>query len=649
MMHALRSFRFRILLPVLVITSFIITLMNILFTTFYTQMIMRQEQEVNAVGFETVTSSIAPLIETNINDVRSILSQDAVASYARLHDAPASELIHARLRCRDYLRTELSQHKDIFGLLFMRKDGSLFGALPEANLFLDSPEDNPFPEDMKKKIFDAQLGQTIWIGPMSGEALYGFEDARATKAVMIAAWKSVHVTYGECYSMMLMDESIFDKLFAPLLDGKSSWHLFTENLTEICHSGPDTCSDPEKLIGQSNSNQVFRDEEGHSFSSFQTVLDSPPWVIVREVSMEGHEAVVSAVRRMTAVFGAVLLVIVVIVFLLWHIRFIRQFKSLVNGIVRLGEGDLESTSFVPTSIEEFKQMQTEINRTREALNHQMDTIRQMEREQAKLENERKEQERIAQELVLAREIQANALPNVFPAFPDRTEFDLYASMTPAKEIGGDFYDFFLVDDDHLAIVIADVSGKGIPAALFMMVTKELIKTQLMTGLTPAEALSNVNLKLRDNNESRMFVTVWAAVVDLSTGRGLACNAGHEHPAFRLAGGSFELLKYNHNLFITGLPGIQYDNREFEMKPGDCLFVYTDGIPEANDATSAMFGEERLLHVLNQNCDAGLKSLLDNVRSAVDSFVKGAPQFDDLTMLAFRYYGPSSRKPDHTNR
>ncbi len=247
------------------------------------------------------------------------------------------------------------------------------------------------------------------------------------------------------------------------------------------------------------------------------------------------------------------------------------------------------------------------------------------------------------DLELAADIQISVLPTNFPPFPDRAEFDLYASMRPAREVGGDFYDFFLIDSDHLALVIADVSGKGIPAALFMMVSKTLIKNQLMSGCDPATALERVNLQLCERNSSMMFVTVWAAVLELSTGIGTACNAGHENPGLRRAGGDFELLRYKHNIFLGVNKKAKYDNREFGLSPGDCVFVYTDGVPEATNAASDMFREEKLLETLNQDADAGPEELIRRMHEAVDRFADGAPQFDDITMLCLKYYGAQERK------
>ena len=250
-----------------------------------------------------------------------------------------------------------------------------------------------------------------------------------------------------------------------------------------------------------------------------------------------------------------------------------------------------------------------------------------------------ELDRLDNELKLASDIQLNMLPMNFPAFPDRSEFDLYAVMDPAKEVGGDFYDFFLIDSDHLALVISDVSGKGVPAALFMMVSKTLIKNQLMSGCDPAEALERVNAQLCERNSSMMFVTVWLAVLEISTGKGIVCNAGHENPAVHRAGGAFEMLKYKHGLIVGVKKDAKYQTREFEMHPGDCVFVYTDGVPEATDPANTMFGEERLLLSLNEDADASPQELITRVHDAVFTFANGAEQFDDITMLCMKYFGP----------
>ncbi len=263
--------------------------------------------------------------------------------------------------------------------------------------------------------------------------------------------------------------------------------------------------------------------------------------------------------------------------------------------------------------------------------------RKMSALEAKHREEAK-RERIENELQLATNIQTSILPHTFPAFPTRSEFDIYASMDPAKEVGGDFYDFFLIDDDHIALVIADVSGKGVPAALFMMIARVLIKAHLQNGESPAKALENANEQLCEGNEAELFVTMWAAVIEISTGRGVAANAGHEHPALRRANGGYELQIYRHSPAVATMEGIPFREHGFQLNPGDSLFVYTDGVPEATSAENELFGTERMLDALNAAPDAEPQQILQNVRAGVDGFVKDAEQFDDLTMLCFKYIG-----------
>ncbi len=253
-----------------------------------------------------------------------------------------------------------------------------------------------------------------------------------------------------------------------------------------------------------------------------------------------------------------------------------------------------------------------------------------------------EKERITTELALATKIQASMLPNIFPPFPDRTEFDIFASMDPAKEVGGDFYDFFLVDDDHLCIVMADVSGKGVPAALFMMSTKIIISNYAKMGKSPSEILSTANKAICSRNQEDMFVTVWLGILEISTGKLTASNAGHEFPVLK-QGDKFELFKDKHGFVLGGMDGMKYKEYEIELTPGSKLFLYTDGVPEATNSENELFGTERMIEALNIKPDAEPKEILQNVRSSVDSFVKDAEQFDDLTMLCMVYKGSENKK------
>ena len=256
-----------------------------------------------------------------------------------------------------------------------------------------------------------------------------------------------------------------------------------------------------------------------------------------------------------------------------------------------------------------------------------------------------EKERLGTELDIANRIQASMLPNTFPAFPDRDEFEVYALMKPAKSVAGDFYDFFLIDDDHLGVVMADVSGKGIPASLFMMMAKIIISNIAQLGIPPHEVLQLSNERICVNNDEDMFVTVWFGIITISTGHVVAANAGHEYPALQNEDGVFELFHDRHGFVVGGMPGVRYRDYEFDLRKGQTLFLYTDGVPEATTAWNEQFGPERMVEALNRKQNADPQELVHYMLRTVDDFDGDVPQFDDITMLAIRYNGPKEKDPD----
>ena len=245
------------------------------------------------------------------------------------------------------------------------------------------------------------------------------------------------------------------------------------------------------------------------------------------------------------------------------------------------------------------------------------------------------------DLLVAAAIQENILPRTFPYLPERKEFDIYATMTPAKEVGGDFYDFFMTDDDHLAFVVADVSGKGMPAALFMMVARTILKNQA-TGTShfrdPGWILKIVNNQLCEGNTMEYFVTAWLGILELSTGHLAFASAGHEYPAICRCGGDFELFRDRKSPPLGSMENLSFHTNEMELEPGDTVFIYTDGVTEATNSSRQLFGSERMLESLN-GCDrSSLEGIDSNLRKSIDDFVKDAPQFDDITMLGLRFNG-----------
>ena len=249
-----------------------------------------------------------------------------------------------------------------------------------------------------------------------------------------------------------------------------------------------------------------------------------------------------------------------------------------------------------------------------------------------------EKEQIRAELKVATQIQADMLPR---EFPKNNKFELFASMIPAKEVGGDFYDFFMIDDDHLALVIADVSDKGVPAALFMVISKTLIRNRALMGGRPSEVLSDVNNQLCEGNDAMLFVTVWLGILELSTGHVTASNAGHELPAVmqNVKSKSFTLMKEeHHDPAMAVIPDIEFGDNEFTLEPGSMIYLYTDGVAEAMNHDDELFGTDRMLETLNLHTEDSSEGVLHSMKKDIDAFVKGVSQSDDITMMCLKYFG-----------
>ena len=289
----------------------------------------------------------------------------------------------------------------------------------------------------------------------------------------------------------------------------------------------------------------------------------------------------------------------------------------INGtLAEISDGNLNVTVDVRTN-EEFASLSDDINQT-------VSTLKRYIAEAAA---------RIDKELEFAKQIQYSALPSVFPPYPNRKDFEIYAHMITAKEVGGDFYDFYMLGDSTLAFMIADVSGKGIPAAMFMMQAKTIIKDLAESGLELPEVFATANKKLCENNDAGMFVTAWMGILDLKTGLLKFVNAGHNPPLVRQADGEFAYLKARSGMVLAGMDGIKYRQNELQLTPGDQIFLYTDGVTEATDKNNQLYGEERLLETVNRNIVMDTRKLCEAVKSDVDQFVGEAPQFDDITMMS----------------
>ena len=361
---------------------------------------------------------------------------------------------------------------------------------------------------------------------------------------------------------------------------------------------------------------VILDENGKAIAEIQYILD------MSEVRAYLNSFLVNMFIISFAIIGITILA---------YIVFVR--KIVINPVGRLTDFTQEITR---TNDFENQRIKIKTGDEIESLSHAFNfMLSELENYIDNLSKVTAEKERIGAELDVARHIQASMLPSIFPPFPNRDEFDIYASMTPAKEVGGDFYDFFLVDEDHLAMVIADVSGKGVPAAMFMMISKTLLKSAAQSGLSPKAILEKVNNQLCENNDAEMFVTVWIGILEISTGKLVCANAGHEYPAIMRRGGSFELYKDKHGFVLAGMEGSKYREYELVLSAGDRLFVYTDGVAEATDSNNNLYGTDRMIDALNNAKDLSSRELLESLHKDIDSFVGLADQFDDITMLSIQ--------------
>ncbi|MGN0460359.1 MAG: SpoIIE family protein phosphatase [Ruminococcus sp.] len=410
-----------------------------------------------------------------------------------------------------------------------------------------------------------------------------------------------------------------------------NWHIGEGGCIIICDKNGKIISDSEghngeylwgngKDINKINipEGELFtRDIHGESSLCIYNISDD--YCILATLPVE--EATIT--QRLT-IYGFILMEVIIFSALLFLIYYsikrvvVENIHKVNNSLVNITDGDL-SVKVNVQGAEEFSSLSRDINKTVDALKGY---IAQAEA-------------RIDKELEIARQIQHSALPSVFPPYPNRQDFDIFASMHTAKEVGGDFYDFYLLGENRLAILIADVSGKGIPAAMFMMTAKTQIKGLVESGLEVDEVLKKANNRLCENNEAGMFLTCWLGILDLETGLLKYVNAGHNPPVVRHGDGNFEYFCTNPNFLLASIENISYKSSKLQLYPRDRIFLYTDGVTEAIDSKNTLFGADRLLESLNTHSSLPVKELCSCVKKDVDSFAGDVPQFDDITMLALK--------------
>ncbi len=361
------------------------------------------------------------------------------------------------------------------------------------------------------------------------------------------------------------------------------------------------------IYGEDALCMVHRSDEG------LTIFAQIPEVEVYEArDMQAYETMLADILLLTIIY--------VLISLLVQGMVVDNLLRVTESLGKITLGDLEEKVNVYNS-SEFASLSDDINLTVDVLKGYIDAA----------------EKRMEEELALAHNIQDSALPKNFK-FAHKG-FEIYATMDPAKEVGGDFYDFFFVDAEKMALVIADVSGKGIPAALFMMRSKTAIRSLAESGAEPAVVLEKVNEELCEGNDINMFVTVWMGIIDLKTGVMRCVNAGHEYPAIMHGDGLFELLKDTHRPPLGAMAELTFEEYELQLDPGDVLYVYTDGVPESINTAEEQYGTDRMLTILNANRGVPMIAMLADVKEDMDAFVGEAEQFDDITMMGFRYNGP----------
>lgn len=385
----------------------------------------------------------------------------------------------------------------------------------------------------------------------------------------------------------------------------------------------------------SDSYFISKSKYGYNTYALQPIqLNDDILLMSVEIPMTTIESALNQYIASTVTVTSIIILIVISIYMVYMFKkIIRPINIIAREADAFVENDINQSVTLANikTNDEIENLATSIIKMQHDINNYVTNL-------TKITAER---ERIGAELDVAKNIQSSMLPCIFPAFPERSEFDIFASMCPAKEVGGDFYDFFLTDNDHLVMVIADVSGKGVPAALFMMISKTLLKSAAQTNLTPKQILEKVNNQLCENNNAEMFVTVWLGILELSTGKMVCANAGHEYPALYKKKSGFELYQDKHGFVLAGMEDICYREYTIQLEPNDIVFVYTDGVAEATNLDNELYGTSRMLDALNTCPNLTPTTIASYIKNDVDKFVGKAEQFDDITMLCIRYLGPNN--------
>lgn len=564
------------------------------------------------------------LLKLNIADVRQDIQDASDENLLLLTEEIAGKLNNAHTITADLL-LELCSQYDVTEINCINPEGLIYASTypdflnydmrsgeqsAEFMVLLDGEE--RYVQSYQPVSYDASIsrkyagvvlenGGFVQVG-------YGFERfQRDIGEFVIGVTRNRHVGEGGC--ILIADESwniVSDR------NGNEGQNLGVTGIWIDTEAVPQGQVFTAEVYGES-SYCMYKQQEGY------TIVAVMPQ---KEAALSRNVAVSVTTTMQIVIFSALFIMI----FALVKKLVVNNILKVNGSLAAITEGHLDTVVDV-RSHAEFAALSDDINSTVDTLKRYISDA----------------EARIDAELAFAKAIQHSAIPSVFPPYPNRKEFEIWACMYTAKEVGGDFYDFYFVDEDTLAFLIADVSGKGIPAAMFMMQAKTLLKSYAESGMAVAEVLTQANNKLCEGNDTDMFVTVWMGYLNTKTGEVTYANAGHNPPLIRHADGSVAYIKSRPGLVLAGMEGIRYRANTVQLKPGDLIYLYTDGVTEATNAENGLYGEKRMLTVLEGNADADVHTVCANVKTDVDTFVGDAPQFDDITMLALAYI-PSEEEP-----
>lgn len=422
----------------------------------------------------------------------------------------------------------------------------------------------------------------------------------------------------------------------------NSFALFADTKNDFIIVSNDKYLDNDKLLGKSLNNIPWYSDNlknGKSFVyhnktyiSYIKPLSNEMLLIINVPQNELLSFILKQMFLMLLILFVSSVVVSSIVYYMLVKYVNRPISKLMNVTKEIGQGNLDVKIDIK-SPQEFANLGDTLGKMTSDIKAYIKNLKTVTGEKEKIEAE----------LAIAKTIQYSALPSTF--YPKTKEFDIYATMDTAKEVGGDFYDFFFIDQTHFMFLIADVSGKGIPAALFMMTTKTLIKNLAVEGFTPKELFEKINNQICENNKQGFFVTLLAGITDIQTGKTTFVNCGHNPPMLKHSDGKFEFVKMNANLVLGAMENISYTPFEMDFKEGDIIYLYTDGVTEALNDKEELFGEDRLSNCLNLIHSKNITSILTDVKKNVTEFAKGVEQSDDITMLGFKYNGQYGSKEE----